>query len=104
MAGSTRASIRPGRPQPFSANEASSVVVVALAIGGVHQEVQRRLEDLLDFGWVRHRFPIRVDQAQHRLDAKPGRGQVGIEPAQHLHPVAGQTDFLLRLTQGRRLG
>src|ERR1700722_581143 len=60
---------------------------VALMIGLVHQEAERRLEHILDFARVNRRGEGRIDDPDQRHDAVASAGQIGIEPAEWLHPA-----------------
>src|SRR5260370_19571248 len=67
-------------------------------IGRVHQERERRLEDLVDLELVDRWRERRGDERNERGDAKSGAGKVGIEPADRLDGPLFQSHLLLRLS------
>ncbi len=83
-------------------------MVVALAVDRIHEEVERRLEDVRDLGRVGARLEARGDDADDGCHAVAGRGQVLVEVAEHAHLGRREADLLLRLAQrgvaGRGVG
>src|SRR5262245_16009030 len=74
---------------------------MALAAGGIEDEIERYLKDLRNFMRVRYKNGRRCDQGDDRGYLESGAGDVGIESADWRHKAAGKTDFFLGLAQGR---
>src|SRR5580698_4625965 len=72
--------------------DAAECLAVQLMVGRVHQERQRDLERIVDFGGADPQLKARLDPRQRRQDAKPETGAVQIEIADRLDEVAGQPD------------
>src|ERR1700744_1173483 len=68
-------------------------------VGGIHQESERGLENLVDFVLVDLQREGRLDQRDQGRNAKSGAGKERVNPAEGLHEPLLEADFLVRLAQ-----
>jgi hypothetical protein len=71
-----------------------------LMVGRIHQESQRHLERIIDFGLADAQFEARLDPRHRRQNAKSETGGVEIEIADRIDEFAIKPDLLFGLAQG----
>src|SRR6267378_8165992 len=81
--------------------DAAEFLAVHLMVHRVHQERQRNLESIVDFGFVDAQLEARLHPRNRRQDAISEPGCVQIEVADRIDEFPGKADLLLGLTYRR---